>query len=159
MAQAKPTIVELDMNKLEEILRRLDAKELDAADYETIKAVVGSYVYLVNTAGEKETTIRRLRQMLFGAKTEKIEAVIGGLKDADRASASPEVVPKAPEGVAAEAQAGAPSDTSVKAATNDDSQTSGERIRTAATTSVPTRRSRTDWRSWQTAGYLIYNGL
>jgi len=126
MVQAKPTIIELDMNQLEEILRRLDAKELDAADYETIKAVVGSYVYLVNAVGEKETTIRRLRQMLFGAKTEKIEAVIGGLKDADRASVSPEVVPKSPEGAAAEAQAGASADTSVKAATNDDSQASGE---------------------------------
>ena len=126
MVQAKPTIVELDMNTLEEILRRLDAKELDAADYETIKAVVGSYVYLVNAVGEKETTIRRLRQMLFGAKTEKTEAVIGGLKDADRTSASPEIVPKSPEGVAAEAQAGAPLDTSVEAATNDDSQASGE---------------------------------
>jgi len=42
MVQTKPTIVELDMDKLEEILRRLDAKELDADDYETIKAVIGA---------------------------------------------------------------------------------------------------------------------
>ena len=41
MIQAKPAIVELDMDKLEEILRRLDAKQLDADDYETIKAVIG----------------------------------------------------------------------------------------------------------------------
>ena len=46
MVPAKPAIVELDMDKLEQILRRLDAKELDAEDYETIKAVLGSYVYL-----------------------------------------------------------------------------------------------------------------
>ena len=90
MVSAKPTIVELDMDKLEQILRRLDAKELDAEDYETIKAVLGSYVYLFNMVGAKETTIRRLRQILFGAKTEKTEAVVGGLKDTDHASASQE---------------------------------------------------------------------
>ena len=39
---AKPAIVELDRDKLAQILRRLDAKELDAEDYETIKAVLGS---------------------------------------------------------------------------------------------------------------------
>ena len=90
MIQAKPTIIELDMDKLEEILRRLDAKELDADDYETIKAVIGAYVCLFNAVGDKDTTIRRLRQMLFGAKTEKTSAVIGGLKDgAESAPASP----------------------------------------------------------------------
>ena len=46
MVSAKPAIIELDIDKLEQILRRLDAKELDAEDYETIKAVLGSYVYL-----------------------------------------------------------------------------------------------------------------
>ena len=92
MIQAKPTIVELDMDKLEEILRRLEAKELDADDYETIKAVIGSYVYLVHAVGDKDTTIRRLRQMLFGAKTEKTAAVIGGLKSAESATA-PEAEP------------------------------------------------------------------
>ena len=86
MIPVKPTIVELEMDKLEEILQRLEAKELDADDYETIKAVIGSYVYLVNVVGDKDTTIRRLRQMLFGAKTEKTSAVIGGLKVADGVS-------------------------------------------------------------------------
>ena len=90
MSPTKPTIVELEMNKLEEIRRRLEAKDLDAGDYETIQAVVESYIYLVQTLGDKETTIRRLRQMLFGAKTEKTSAVIGGLQDANSESASPE---------------------------------------------------------------------
>ena len=58
-------------------------QELDADDYEMIKAVIGAYVCLFNAVGDKNTTIRRLRQMLFGAKTEKTSAVIGGLKDAE----------------------------------------------------------------------------
>jgi len=114
MVQAKPTIVELDMNKLEEILRRLEAKELGAEDYETIKAVVGSYVYLVNAVGEKETTIRRLRQMLFGAKTEKTETVIGGSAIPGRTSASSEVGTESLRDADAAAEA------------NDASRTSGE---------------------------------
>jgi transposase len=90
MIQAKPTIVELDMNELDEVLRRLEAKELDAEDYETIKAVIGAYVYLFQVVGDKETTIHRLRKLLFGAKTEKTSTVLGGLKDTKGASASPE---------------------------------------------------------------------
>jgi transposase len=88
MVQTKPTIIELDMDKLEDILRHLDAKELDADDYEAIKTVIGAYVCLVHTVGEKDTTIRRLRQMLFGAKTEKTSAVLGGLKSAESAPGS-----------------------------------------------------------------------
>jgi hypothetical protein len=57
MIQVKPTIVELDMDKLEEILRRLDAEELDADDYGTIKAVIGAYVHLYHLVGDKDTTI------------------------------------------------------------------------------------------------------
>jgi transposase len=105
MIQAKPTIIELDMDKLEEILRRAVAV-LDADDYETIKAVIESYVYLVGAVGDKDTTIRRLRQMLFGAKTEKTSAVIGGLKDgAESAPASPEAeaVPASPAATASPA--------------------------------------------------------
>ena len=138
MVSAKPAIVELDVDKLKEILRRLDAKELDAEDYETIKAVLGSYVYLFNMVGAKETTIRRLRQMLFGAKTEKTKAVIGGLKGGDRASASQEAggVPKSLPGAAAEAaadaRAGAPEKPGVGAAADGDFQESGETPKVSA---------------------------
>jgi hypothetical protein len=116
MIQAKPTIVELDMDKLEEILQRLEAKELDTEDYETIQAVIGSYVYLVNVVGDKETTIRRLRQMLFGVKTEKTSAVIDGLKGVESASAAPE----------AEGSAQADAGIAAEAHTETDSQASGE---------------------------------
>ena len=79
----KPTIIELDMNKLEEILRRVEAKELHADDYETIRTVIESYVGLFCLVGDKNTTIARLRKMLFGASTEKTAAVIGGGKDSE----------------------------------------------------------------------------
>jgi transposase len=119
MSQTKPTIVELDMDKLEEILRRLEAKELDVGDYETIRAVIGAYVYLVSAVGDKETTIRRLRQMLFGAKTEKTSAVIAGLKSTEIASADAEAVAASP---ATNAEAETPGETPAE----NDSQASGE---------------------------------
>jgi transposase len=77
MIQAKATIVELDMGELEEILRRIEAKELRADDYDKIRALIESYVGLFLAVGDKNTTIRRLRQMLFGAKTEKTSTVLG----------------------------------------------------------------------------------
>ncbi len=126
MIEVKPTIVELDMDKLAEILRRLEAKELDANDYETIQAVIGSYVYLVHAVGDKETTIRRLRQMLFGAKTEKTAAVIGGLKGAESASASPEAAPESRATAEAEASANTATETAAEAHPDKDSQASGE---------------------------------
>jgi len=107
---SEATIVELNMDKLEEILRRLEAKELGADDYETIKAVIGSYVYLVNVVGDKDTTIRRLRQMLFGAKTEKTTAVIGGVKGAEGGGGVAEAEAGPESSAATEAEASARTD-------------------------------------------------
>jgi transposase len=73
----KATIIELDMNELEDILRRVEAKELRADDYETIHAVLESYACLTNLVGDKNASLSRLRKMLFGAKTEKTAAVVG----------------------------------------------------------------------------------
>ena len=73
----KPTIIELDMDHLDEILRRVETKELRADDYATIRTVIESYVDLFYAVGDRNTTIARLRKMLFGASTEKTAAVIG----------------------------------------------------------------------------------
>jgi transposase len=126
MSPAKPAIVELDMDKLEEILRRLEAKELDADDYETIKAVIGAYVYLFNAVGDKETTIRRLRQMLFGAKTEKTTAVVGGLQGVESASAWPQTAAESPSAAEAEVSAKASGEASGEAPAENDFPASGE---------------------------------
>ena len=77
MIPSKSTIVELDMGELEEILRRVEAKQLQADDYQTIRELIESYVGLTLAVGDKSTTIRRLRQMLFGATTEKTATVVG----------------------------------------------------------------------------------
>jgi len=93
MVLAKPTIIELDMAKLEELLSRAEAA-LDQEDYATIKAVIESYAYLANLVGNKNITIVRLRKMLFGASTEKTAAVTGSKPESEPPS-SPDVVARA----------------------------------------------------------------
>jgi transposase len=83
MTQTKPTIIELDMDKVEEILRRVEAKELHADDYEAIRALAQSYVHLTELLKDKNTSLSRLRKMLFGATTEKTAAVLGSSQPAD----------------------------------------------------------------------------
>jgi len=73
---AKPTIIELEMDRLEDVLRRAEAA-LNEEDYGLLKAVVESYAYVAELVGSKNTTIARLRKMLFGARTEKTAAVLG----------------------------------------------------------------------------------
>jgi len=76
MVQTKPTIIELDMSRLDDALRRAEGR-LDEQDYAMLKALADSYAYLSELVGDKNTTIARLRKLLFGAKTEKTAAVTG----------------------------------------------------------------------------------
>ncbi len=71
------------MDKVEEILRRVEAKELQADDYGAIKALAQSYVHLTELLKDKNTSLSRLRKMLFGAKTEKTAAVLGSSQASD----------------------------------------------------------------------------
>lgn len=81
MMSKEPTIIELDMDELKEILRRAEAKQFNDDDYETAGTVLQSYVELVALLKSKNVSIRRLRKMLFGASTEKTTAVTGGGTD------------------------------------------------------------------------------
>ena len=83
MKRAKPKVIELDTKKLEKALDRAESA-LGEEDYETFKALVDSYSYLTELVGDKSTTIRRLRKLLFGSNTEKTDTVLG-----DKADASP----------------------------------------------------------------------
>jgi transposase len=89
MIRAKPTIVELDMGELDEVLRRA-ASKLDAEDYALLKTLAESYTYLTELVGDKNTSIHRLRKLLFGGKTEKTTTVVGHHPQNDRGRA-PEV--------------------------------------------------------------------
>src|SRR5512135_2689744 len=69
-------LVEVDSDRLEEVLRRAE-QSLDEKDAALVRAVFESYAYVTELVEDKNTSIRRLRQLFFGARTEKTEAVVG----------------------------------------------------------------------------------
>ena len=71
-----PELVEVDSTRLEEVLRRVE-QSLDEKDAALVRAVFESYAYVSDLVEDKNTSIRRLRQLFFGARTEKTEAVVG----------------------------------------------------------------------------------
>jgi transposase len=82
-------IIELSMDKLEELLQRAEAKQLRDEDYVTIKALIESYAHFTRLVEDKRTTINRLRKLLFGSGTEKTRDVIkDGSSDETASSAS-----------------------------------------------------------------------
>jgi transposase len=71
-----PEIVELDSERLEEVLGRVE-QALDEKDAALIRAVFQSYAYVTDLVEDKNTSIRRLRQLFFGPRTEKTDAIVG----------------------------------------------------------------------------------
>src|SRR5512135_884974 len=71
-----PELVKVDSTRLEEVLRRVE-QLLDEKDSALVRAVFESYAYVADLVEDKNTSIRRLRQLFFGARTEKTDAVVG----------------------------------------------------------------------------------
>jgi transposase len=74
--QNAPELVEVDSTRLEEVLRRVE-QSLDEKDSALVRAIFESYAYVTELVEDKNTSIRRLRQLFFGSRTEKTEAVVG----------------------------------------------------------------------------------
>ena len=70
------------------MLRRVE-QSLDEKDAALIRAVFESYAYVADLVEDKNTSIRRLRQLFFGERTEKTDAVVGQkAKSSDAACAA-----------------------------------------------------------------------
>jgi hypothetical protein len=81
-------LVDVDSEQLEEVLRRSE-RSLDEKDAGLIRAVFESYAYVTELVEDKNTTIRRLRQLCFGSPTEMTEAVVGPKTETFGVAASP----------------------------------------------------------------------
>src|SRR6188508_1051538 len=75
-----PEIIEVDRPRLEEVLGRAE-QALAQEDVALLRAVVEAYRYVVDLVDDKNTSMGRLRQLLFGARTEKTDAVLGRKTD------------------------------------------------------------------------------
>jgi transposase len=70
-----PETLEVDGAQLEEVLRRVE-RALDEQDAALIRRLFESYLYISDLVEDKNTTIRRLRELFFGKRTEKTKAVM-----------------------------------------------------------------------------------
>jgi hypothetical protein len=71
-----PAILEVDNPRLEEVLGRAE-QALAEEDAALLRAVIESYRYLAELVDDKNTSLRRLRELLFGGRTEKTATVVG----------------------------------------------------------------------------------
>src|SRR5262249_39953597 len=110
-----PPIIDVSNAQLEEVLHRVE-QSLDEKDVTLIRAVFQSYLYVTDLVDDKNTSLRRLRRLLFGERTEKTDAVLGQRTDRSEAtlpsdvvagteSAAPQAAPE-PAGAAARGLAG-----------------------------------------------------
>src|SRR3954451_21410506 len=125
-----PELVEVDSTRLEEVLRRVE-QSLDEKDAELVRAVFESYAYLVDLVEDKGTSIRRLRQLFFGARTEKTEAVVG-----PRAVPPEAAVPREAEADPAEGE-GSGDESAAAAASKGHGRNGAEAYRGAVRIDVP----------------------
>jgi transposase len=71
-----PEIIEVNSRQLEEVLRRAE-QSLAAEDYRLLRAIAESYVYVADLVEDQNASMRRLRQLFFGERSEKTEAIVG----------------------------------------------------------------------------------
>ncbi len=73
-----PTISPLELNQqeLEQILERALTAPLAEDDYQKLHAVLETLAYMTQLLENKNTTLQRLRQIIFGASTERTRQVL-----------------------------------------------------------------------------------
>ncbi len=68
--------VEVKMDELEELRQEAKAT-LTKERYEILEKLLDAYLYVTQLIEDKETTIKQLRKLFFGSKSEKTEKVLG----------------------------------------------------------------------------------
>ena len=88
MSSHQPQCIELDQSELSAIVEAARASDMDAAWVSKIEAVCATFAFINAEVEKKGTTIRRLRRMMFGARTEKTRNVCGQAGGDDQATGS-----------------------------------------------------------------------
>jgi len=71
-----PERIDLDLEQVDALLKRVENGTLQDGDYQIIKAMVETIHLLSQSVDKKAASIRRLLRMLFGDRTEKLENVL-----------------------------------------------------------------------------------
>ncbi len=76
----KPKKIDISAEQLQELSTRLETNQLQPRDYEILRAVLKSYVYLYTMLQQKTTSIKKLMRTVFG-KTEKSKSLLKKQKE------------------------------------------------------------------------------
>ncbi len=88
-----PERIDLDLDQVEALLKRVETGSLQDGDYEIIKAMVETIHLLSQSVDQKATSIRRLLRMLFGDRTEKLKNVIKNKENSSKKKDALELSP------------------------------------------------------------------
>lgn len=77
MTKPSPEIIEVNSQQMQELLSRAASNTMREEDTQLMSQIFDSYTQFFQIVGDKDTTLARLRKLLFGASTEKTENVVG----------------------------------------------------------------------------------
>jgi hypothetical protein len=97
MSAQGPEPIQVDMKELDALLERAKLA-MEQKDYQLLEKLVASFAYLTGLIEDKDTTITRLRKIVFGSKSEKSKDV---LKEKAAEEVTPEVAGTPQAGAAA----------------------------------------------------------
>ncbi len=95
MPRKSPEIIEVNSQRVEKMLDRA-ATNLSHDDAELIRRIIESYSYIADLVEDKNTSIARLRKLMFGSKSEKTEKVVGTTEADTQTSPDTESVEELP---------------------------------------------------------------
>ena len=76
MTPNAPEIIDVNSQQFEELLERAASNTLRDEDLELMRSLFASYAGFFQIVGDKNTTIARLRKMMFGATSETSQNVL-----------------------------------------------------------------------------------
>lgn len=71
-----PKPLEVDAEELSVLKERVAASNLEKGDSELLQRLIAAYLYVVKLLEAKNTTIKRLRRLFFGSKSEKASKIL-----------------------------------------------------------------------------------
>jgi transposase len=85
-----PKPIEVDTEELSDLKKRVATGDLSEKDRDILQRVITAFIFLSRILEAKKTSIKRLRKMLFGSKSEKASKVLSSSKkDSDKSDQDP----------------------------------------------------------------------
>lgn len=85
-----PKRIDLTHEQMEELLKRVEERRLEEGDWELVKWIAQTIIFMSQVLDEKSMSIGRLLKMVFGSSTESKKNVLGKAEGEEKNGSSPE---------------------------------------------------------------------